>query len=72
MVADTSMFEFHEDVDNYILTIMNLVSSLYKDPTIGNSIQIVVVRMIVLEEEKLHDGLNITEAAGMTLDSFCK
>uniref|UniRef100_A0A336MHP1 CSON001890 protein n=1 Tax=Culicoides sonorensis TaxID=179676 RepID=A0A336MHP1_CULSO len=73
VVADPSMVEFHEDnVETYLLTIMNLVSTLYKDPTIGNSIQVVIVRMIILEEDELHDTLNITEAAGTTLDSFCK
>lgn len=67
------MVEFHEDnVETYLLTIMNLVSSLYKDPTIGNSIQVVIVRMIILEEDELHDNLNITVAASTTLDSFCK
>lgn len=67
------MVEFHEDnVETYLLTIMNLVSSLYKDPTIGNSIQVVIVRMIILEEDELHESLNISEAAGTTLDSFCK
>ena len=67
------MVEFHEDnVETYLLTIMNMVSSLYKDPTIGNSIQIVIVRMIVLDEEEEENELNITTVASTTLDSFCQ
>lgn len=75
MVADSSMVEFHEESDHvemYLLTMMNMVSSLYKDPTIGNSIQVVVVRMIVLEDEEAYEDLNVTHIAGSTLDSFCR
>lgn len=47
------MMAFHQDVDVeiYLLTIMNMVSALYLDPTIGNFINIVVVRIILVEEE---------------------
>lgn len=75
VVADSTMVEFHEEPDNvemYLLTMMNMVSSLYKDPTIGNSIQVVIVRMIVLEEEEAYEDLNVTHIAGSTLDSFCR
>lgn len=53
VVADTTMMAFHQDgdVETYLLTIMNMVSALYLDPTIGNFINIVVVRIILLEEE---------------------
>ena len=53
LVADTSMMNFHEDgdVETYILTIMNMVSALYSDPSIGNAINVVVVRIILLEDE---------------------
>lgn len=44
---------FHQDgdVETYLLTIMNMVSSLYLDPTIGNFINIVVVRIILIEDK---------------------
>lgn len=47
------MMAFHQDgdVETYLLTIMNMVSALYLDPTIGNFINIVVVRIILVEEE---------------------
>lgn len=74
VVADTSMINFHADVDveSYLLTIMNMVSALYKDPTIGNSIQVVVVKIILLEEEDSYQDLNITHVAQSTLESFCR
>lgn len=58
MVADPTMMAFHQDgdVETYLLTIMNMVSSLYLDPTIGNFINVVVVRIILLEEEELEVG----------------
>lgn len=76
VVADQTMVQFHEgsdvDVETYLLTIMNMVSALYKDPTIGNSIQVVVVKIILLDEEESHPDLNVTHVAQTTLDSFCR
>lgn len=75
VVADSSMLQFHEDgdVETYLLTIMNMVSSLYKDPTIGNSVQVVVVKIILLDdEEDAHPDLNVTDDAMITLESFCR
>ena len=68
------MMKFHVDVevDAYLLTIMNMVSSLYKDPTIGNSSQVVVVKILMLEEEDAYQDLNITHMAQTTLESFCR
>ncbi|XP_012218782.1 A disintegrin and metalloproteinase with thrombospondin motifs 7 isoform X4 [Linepithema humile] len=74
IVADTTMMAFHQDgdVETYLLTIMNMVSALYLDPTIGNFINIVVVRIILVEEEDAEQGLNITVNADRTLYNFCK
>ncbi|CRL05730.1 CLUMA_CG018759, isoform A [Clunio marinus] len=74
VVADPSMMQFHEggDVETYLLTIMNMVSSLYKDPTIGNSVHVVVVKIILLEEEDAYQDLNVTQVATATLESFCR
>ena len=54
VVADTTMMAFHQDgdVETYLLTIMNMVSALYLDPTIGNFINVVVVRIILMEEDE--------------------
>ncbi|XP_033219978.1 A disintegrin and metalloproteinase with thrombospondin motifs 7-like isoform X2 [Belonocnema kinseyi] len=74
VVADTTMMAFHQDgdVETYLLTIMNMVSALYLDPTIGNFINVVVVRIILMEEEEAEQGLNITINADRTLYNFCK
>lgn len=74
VVADSSMVEFHQDrdVEVYLLTIMNMVSSLYKDPAIGNLIKVVVVRIVLLEDEDSHPDFNVTQAAEKNLQNFCR
>lgn len=74
VVADSSMVAFHQDdyVETYLLTIMNMVSSLYKDPAIGNSIKVVVVRIVLLEEDESHPDFNITHVAENNLLNFCR
>lgn len=74
VVADTSMVSFHQDgdVEMYLLTIMNMVSSLYKDPAIGNLIKVVVIRIVLLEEEEAHPDFNVTHAAEGNLRNFCR
>lgn len=74
VVADPSMVTFHQDgdVEMYLLTIMNMVSSLYKDPAIGNLIKVVVIRIVLLEEEEAHPDFNITHAAEGNLRNFCR
>ncbi|XP_037689196.1 A disintegrin and metalloproteinase with thrombospondin motifs 7 isoform X2 [Choloepus didactylus] len=71
VVADTKMVEYHGQphVENYVLTIMNMVAGLFHDPSIGNPIHITIVRLILLEDE---EDLKITHHADNTLRSFCK
>ncbi|ALC49097.1 CG4096, partial [Drosophila busckii] len=71
IVADATMSAFHKDVVSYLLTIMNMVSALYKDPSIGNAIEIVVVRIIELQENNTEPELNLTQNAQKNLDRFC-
>ncbi|EMP27287.1 A disintegrin and metalloproteinase with thrombospondin motifs 12, partial [Chelonia mydas] len=72
VVADSKMIEYHgsDNVESYILTIINMVTGLFHDPSIGNAIHIVLVRLILLEEEE--QGLKIVHHADKTLASFCK
>lgn len=86
IVADKTMLTFHDDVETYLLTIMNMVSALYKDPSIGNAIEIVVVKIILLEDDYDDDReqqseqddnqdegvLRLTQNAQQNLDTFCK
>lgn len=72
IVADSTMVAFHDEVESYLLTIMNMVSALYKDPSIGNAIEIVVVKIILLDEDEAHPDLNLTQNAQQNLDTFCR
>uniref|UniRef100_A0A4W4FWN8 ADAM metallopeptidase with thrombospondin type 1 motif, 18 n=1 Tax=Electrophorus electricus TaxID=8005 RepID=A0A4W4FWN8_ELEEL len=72
VVADRRMLEKHgrENVTTYVLTVMNMVSSLFKDGTIGTDINIVVVSLLLLEQDPL--GLSISHHADQSLNSFCQ
>ncbi|XP_055001537.1 A disintegrin and metalloproteinase with thrombospondin motifs 18 isoform X1 [Sorex araneus] len=72
VVADKKMVDKHGkgNVTTYILTVMNMVSSLFKDGTIGSDISIVVVSLILLEQEP--GGLLINHHADQSLNSFCQ
>lgn len=56
VVADSSMYNYYknEDLENYLLTVMNMVNSLYSRVSLENSIKIVVVRMLILEDKEVH------------------
>lgn len=56
VVADQSMTDRYKymDLENYLLTIMNMVASLYRDSSLGSLINIVVVRIIILDNEKVN------------------
>lgn len=51
MGVDHSVIEFHgqETVKRYILTLLNIVSAIYGDPTLGANLQFVISRIIFLE-----------------------
>uniref|UniRef100_A0A673ZKF4 ADAM metallopeptidase with thrombospondin type 1 motif 7 n=1 Tax=Salmo trutta TaxID=8032 RepID=A0A673ZKF4_SALTR len=72
VVADSKMVEYHgtKGVESYVLAVMNIVSGLFRDASIGNPINIVVVRLILLEKEE--EDLKITHHADNSLSSFCK
>ncbi|XP_072255221.1 A disintegrin and metalloproteinase with thrombospondin motifs 7 [Pyxicephalus adspersus] len=72
VVADPKMVEYHgtNNVENYVLTVMNMVAGLFHDASIGNRINIVIVRLILLESEE--EELKITHHADNSLRSFCK
>ena len=55
VVFDKRVIEHHGliHIETYILTIMNIVAKLYEDPTLGNRVKIVVVRLIALLEDQV-------------------
>ncbi|XP_033066245.1 A disintegrin and metalloproteinase with thrombospondin motifs 9 isoform X3 [Trachypithecus francoisi] len=71
VVADNRMVSYHgENLQHYILTLMSIVASIYKDPSIGNLINIVIVNLIVIHNEQ--DGPSISFNAQTTLKNFCQ
>nr|XP_057945694.1 A disintegrin and metalloproteinase with thrombospondin motifs 7 [Doryrhamphus excisus] len=72
VVADPKMVEYHgsKGVESYVLAVMNIVAGLFQDASIGNAINIVVVRLVLLEQDE--DDLKITHHADHSLSSFCK
>ncbi|KFO38469.1 A disintegrin and metalloproteinase with thrombospondin motifs 16 [Fukomys damarensis] len=72
VVVDRTMMRSHgqENITTYVLTILNMVSVLFKDGTIGGNINIAIVGLILLEDEQ--PGLVISHHADRTLSSFCQ
>lgn len=72
VVADPKMVEYHgsKRVESYILAVMNIVAGLFRDASIGNAINIAVVRIILLEKDE--EDLKISHHADHSLNSFCK
>lgn len=56
MVAvDRKMQEYHgNNIQAYVLTLMSIVSNIYSDPSIGNSINVAVVHIFLLKHD-LHE-----------------
>uniref|UniRef100_A0A4W4GDV2 Peptidase M12B domain-containing protein n=1 Tax=Electrophorus electricus TaxID=8005 RepID=A0A4W4GDV2_ELEEL len=70
VVADSKMVVHHgQNLQHYILTLMSIVASIYKDPSIGNLISIVIVKLVLLTSEL--DGPTISFNAQATLKNFC-
>lgn len=59
MVAvDRKMQEYHgSNIQAYVLTLMSIVSNIYADASIGNSINVAVVHIFLLEKD-LHETDN--------------
>ncbi|RVE74247.1 hypothetical protein OJAV_G00020100 [Oryzias javanicus] len=72
VVADPKMVDYHgsKNVESYVLAVMNIVAGLFRDSSIGNAINIVLVRLILLEQDEV--DLKITHHADNSLNSFCK
>jgi hypothetical protein len=82
IVADESMAKYLGVyyLESYILTIMNMVAAIYNNPMLENLINIIPVRIIILQEDEEDDGRNqnkskqfeIIHDAGHSLDNFCE
>ncbi|XP_067420282.1 A disintegrin and metalloproteinase with thrombospondin motifs 20 isoform X3 [Emydura macquarii macquarii] len=70
VTADTKMVRHHgRNLQHYILTLMSIVAAIYKDSSIGNLINIMIVKLIVIHNEQ--EGPAISFNAATTLRNFC-
>lgn len=54
VVVDFKMLAYHQaNLDNYVLTLFSTVASIYRHSTLGASIDIVVVRLIVFKHDRV-------------------
>ncbi|CAI5448985.1 unnamed protein product [Caenorhabditis angaria] len=71
VVADTKMYEYHgRSLEDYIITLFSTVASIYRHQSLRASINVVVVKIIVLKTESA--GPRITQNAQQTLQDFCR
>ncbi|XP_075994323.1 A disintegrin and metalloproteinase with thrombospondin motifs 8-like [Genypterus blacodes] len=70
VVADASMTHFYgDDIKHYVLTLLSMAAQLYKHPSIKNSVSMVVVKMLVVEDEEV--GPDVSSNGGVALRNFC-
>ncbi|KAG8510115.1 A disintegrin and metalloproteinase with thrombospondin motifs 20, partial [Galemys pyrenaicus] len=70
VTADTKMVHYHrQNLQHYVLTLMSIVAAIYKDSSIGNLINIVIVKLVVIHNEQ--EGPVISFNAATTLRNFC-
>uniref|UniRef100_A0A3B3UBZ1 ADAM metallopeptidase with thrombospondin type 1 motif 7 n=1 Tax=Poecilia latipinna TaxID=48699 RepID=A0A3B3UBZ1_9TELE len=72
VVADPKMVDHHgsKAVEDYVLAVMNIGGGFFRGGCFGNAINVVVVRLILLEQDE--EDLKITHHADNSLNSFCK
>ncbi|XP_043277763.1 A disintegrin and metalloproteinase with thrombospondin motifs 7-like [Venturia canescens] len=72
VICDRRFLDYHKqtDYEKYVMTIMNMVSDFWHDASCGNQVDVIVVRVIYLEQEKKEIDLNISPKGEQTLDSF--
>ncbi|KAI1893463.1 hypothetical protein AGOR_G00123980 [Albula goreensis] len=64
------MTQFYGDeIKHYVLTLMSVAAQIYRHPSIKNSINMVVVKMLVVEDEEM--GPSVSSNGGVTLRNFC-
>ncbi len=51
VAVDPSVVSFHgrRTVKRYVLTLLNMVSAIYADPTLGSHLQFVVSRLVIID-----------------------
>lgn len=71
VVADSKMHEYHGyNLEGYILTLFSTVASIYRHQSLRASINVVVVKIIILKHENA--GPHVSSNAQDTLQQFCR
>ncbi|XP_055922961.1 A disintegrin and metalloproteinase with thrombospondin motifs 9 isoform X2 [Eupeodes corollae] len=72
VAVDKSMSEFHKsDLNSYILTLISVVSNIFSDASIGNSINISVPTIVLLKDDINMSRGKKTTSASQLLKHFC-
>jgi hypothetical protein len=70
VVADFQMLVYHgRRLEDYLITLFSTVASIYRHPSLRASINIIVVKILVLKDESY--GPRISNRAQETLQQFC-
>ncbi|XP_056137689.1 LOW QUALITY PROTEIN: A disintegrin and metalloproteinase with thrombospondin motifs 20-like [Lampris incognitus] len=70
VTADAKMVRHHgRNLEHYILTIMSVVAAVYRDPSVGNLINIMVIKLVIIHDEREGPAVNFNAAT--TLHNFC-
>ncbi|XP_076832008.1 A disintegrin and metalloproteinase with thrombospondin motifs 8 [Brachyhypopomus gauderio] len=70
VVADASMARVHGDeIKVYVLTLMSVAAQIFKHSSIKNSLNLVVVKMLIIEEDEL--GPSVSSNGHLSLRNFC-
>ncbi|XP_047238951.1 A disintegrin and metalloproteinase with thrombospondin motifs 20-like [Girardinichthys multiradiatus] len=70
VTADAKMARHHgHNLEHYILTIMSVVAAVYRDPSVGNLINIMIVKLVIIHNEQ--EGPTVSFNAATTLHNFC-
>uniref|UniRef100_A0A3B3VED0 ADAM metallopeptidase with thrombospondin type 1 motif 20 n=1 Tax=Poecilia latipinna TaxID=48699 RepID=A0A3B3VED0_9TELE len=70
VTADAKMARHHgRNLEHYILTIMSVVAAVYRDPSVGNLINIMIVKLVIIHNEQ--EGPTVSFNAATTLHNFC-
>ncbi|XP_055684696.1 A disintegrin and metalloproteinase with thrombospondin motifs 20 isoform X2 [Lutzomyia longipalpis] len=73
VAVDKKMQEYHGDaIQEYVLTLMSIVSSIFSDASIGNSLNVAVVHILLLKHDLVLNSNHIGVSASSMLAEFCK
>ncbi|KAJ4433153.1 hypothetical protein ANN_15410, partial [Periplaneta americana] len=74
LVADKKFLQARNgtDFEQYLFTVMNMAYDIFHDESVGQPIDLVLVRVIYLEKEEQEIDLIINKDADATLTNFCK